>query len=193
MNDNELKLHFPHQDNDDFKELFEQYLFEYKLFFTSKPIISKVFSPKIKKLNKLVEAYIKLSKSDDFSLLAGKDLQLNNSNVILSSFEDYHFNKNNLKRDILNTENPLELMFYVEQLLLLHSNYISKWPTIEIEDEVSISKDSDPMLINQSIKQFQNENGIYFSDLIEIANKCPKILLLESKRLSLLRNIEKNG
>ena len=194
MNNSEIQLYFPHSEQDDINDLYEERLFEFKQFFISKTIISKVFSAKIEKLKKFEKAYLSLTKScnetcNSLNVVSNKF----KSNEILTVFNDYQIVKNEFKTGILNAKNSDEIIQIIYNLLESNSSYLLKWPDTLVEDDIIISKEPNPMDILSAIIDFNKKGGKEFSDIISLKNICPKIIQIESKRLSLHLNIDNNG
>ena len=82
MTKKEAFLFFPHTDQDDLYDLYEERLFEYKTFFITKFPIEKVYKAKEKKLLQMHEA---------FTVLSGKE----------ATFKEPFFEKFELKSDAI--------------------------------------------------------------------------------------------
>lgn len=194
MTNQEIQLYFPHKLDDNLEDLYEERLFEFKQFFLMKPVILKVFNAKIERLRKFETAYRFALKSDDnkelHETLKPSYFQTNN---ILTCFNNYQEIKNEFKKSILQINNSDKLILIIDHFLKSTLNYINKWENVEIEDEILISKEPDPMELLTAIKVFNSKGGFEFHDIVLNQNICPKILIIESKRLSLQSNIENNG
>jgi hypothetical protein len=194
MTNQEIQLYFPHKLDDNLEDLYEERLFEFKQFFLTKPVILKVFNAKIERLRKFETAYRFALKSDDnkelHETLKPSYFQTNN---ILTCFNNYQEIKNEFKKSILQINNSDKLILLIDHFLKSTLNYINKWENVEIEDEILISKEPDPMELLTAIKVFNSKGGFEFHDIVLKQNICPKILMIESKRLSLQSNIENNG
>jgi hypothetical protein len=196
MKEKEIQLYFPHTKDDNIDDIYDEKLFEFKQFFLNKPTIPKVFKAKIEKIKKFETAFRELKKQTN-KLTENKHSnysQLKTEGVnILETFNNYQKTKNQFKLLILNANNSTALIEVIENLMEITFDYLHKWPYIKNEEKIILSKEPNPMDILSSIKEFNLKGGFEFADIIKLQNKCPKLLQLESKRLSLQLNILNNG
>lgn len=196
MKEKEIQLYFPHTTDDNIDDIYEEKLFEFKQFFLNKPIIPKVFKAKIEKIKKFETAFRTLKEQTN-KLSENKENNFSHpkteENNILETFNNYQETKNQFKLFILNVNNSTVLIELIENLIEITVDYLSKWPDLKVEEKIILSKEPNPMDILSSIKEFNLIGGFEFSDIIKLQNKCPKLLQLESKRLSLQLNILNNG
>ena len=191
MTENELKIFFPFNENDDLDDLFEERLFEFKQFFIQKTIIPKVFEAKIEKLLKIDKAYniLKNNLKEQFSTSFKIENPFEIEQNILTVFNRYQIQKNEIKTQLQQSQSTVELIQYVRTLILLTKFYLDKWVDIPTHKEIVVSKEPDPMELLKAIKEFNLKGGVNFVDISEKINICPDILIFESKRLSLQRNL----
>ena len=191
MTENELKIFFPFDENDDLDELFEARLFEYKQFFIQKTVIPKVFEAKIEKLIKMDLAFNTLKNKviaqEVFYTKIENPFEIEKN--ILNVFNDFQLKKNTIKKKLHQSQSTYDLIHHVRTLLLLTKFYLDKWIDVPIEKEIVISKEPDPMELLKAIHEFNLKGGINFADILEKTNICPDLLIIESKRLSLQRNL----
>ena len=189
----EALLFFPHNQEDDLLDLYEERLFEYKQFFISKPPIEKVFLAKEKKMMQMHDAFI-LFQGDEINKT--EEIQKNTyafSENILESFNYYQRIKNQLKNAITNSKSANELSIYSMELLFIHYSYSEKWIILDDlnKQNILISIEPDPMNILKSILEFNSKGGFLFEDLNTKRNILPEMLINEAKRLSLCRKLIK--
>ena len=191
MTENELKIFFPFNENDDLDDLFEERLFEFKQFFIQKTIIPKVFEAKIEKLLKIDKAYniLKNNLKEQFSTSFKIENPFEIEQNILTVFNRYQIQKNEIKTQLQQSQSTVELIQYVHTLILLTKFYLDKWVDVPTHKEIVVSKEPDPMELLKAIKEFNLKGGVNFVDISEKINICPDILIFESKRLSLQRNL----
>ncbi len=191
MTENELKIFFPFNENDDLDDLFEERLFEFKQFFIQKTIIPKVFEAKIEKLLKIDKAYniLKNNLKEQFSTSFKIENPFEIEQNILTVFNRYQIQKNEIKTQLQQSQSTVELIQYVRTLILLTKFYLDKWVDVPTHKEIVVSKEPDPMELLKAIKEFNLKGGVNFVDISEKINICPDILIFESKRLSLQRNL----
>lgn len=189
----EALLFFPHNQEDDLLDLYEERLFEYKQFFISKPPIEKVFLAKEKKMMQMHDAFI-LFQGDEINKT--EEIQKNTyafSENILESFNYYQRIKNQIKNAITNSKSANELSIYSMELLFIHYSYSEKWIILDDlnKQNILISIEPDPMNILKSILEFNSKGGFLFEDLNTKRNILPEMLINEAKRLSLCRKLIK--
>lgn len=191
MTENELKIFFPFDKNDDLDDLFEERLFEFKQFFIQKTIIPKVFEAKINKLLKIEQAYniIKNNHQQKFSITIKVENSFDIEQNILTVFNRYQIQKNDIKSKLQQSQSTIEIIQNVRALILLNKFYLDKWVDVPTDNEIVISRETDPMELLKAIQEFSRKGGINFVDISEKINICPDILIIESKRLSLQRNL----
>jgi hypothetical protein len=198
MTKSEALLFFPFDESEEeIEEVYENLLFEYKLFFQSKVPIRKVFSSKIQKLKKMHAAFLVLGGHVESSSLE-LDLKLKNGSM-LDVFNQYQRLRNSIKVQLLSVENAVELEKTVKQYLLLEEVYRNYWPQIELDggEQISISVEPDSMSLLKALKELEGEQICDFSQLNsksteKIENNSLNIILMETKRLSLLRKMDEH-
>ena len=198
MTKREALLFFPFDDlEDEIEEVYEGVLFEYKLFFQSKVPIRKVFCSKIHKLKKMHEAFLVLGGKIE-SVNLELDLKLTNGSM-LDVFNQYQRLRNSIKVQLLSVENAIELEQIIIDYLLLEEEYRIHWPHIEIDEgeQISVSVEPDSMLLLKALKELDLDKTVNFNDLESKSaekkeNNSLNIILMEAKRLSLLRKMDEH-
>ena len=173
-------------DEDDLIDLYEEKIFEFKQYFLSKTPIFKLFESKLSKLEKIGIAYNLLTNSNvEFN---ETKLEFNGSQAeILANYLHFQEEKNRIKTKISNSENAIELVSWVKNLLELEKMNAQQWfSEIEIDANILVSKEPNPMEILEGIKIYQQNGGFNFDQLKKLENNPPEILIQEMKRLSLL-------
>ena len=195
MTKEEAFLFFPHAEDDDIGDLYEQRVFEYKQFFLSSPPFRKVFLAKEKKMKQMHTAYSFFSGQHELQQTKSIDASYSISDSILETFNYYQQNLNLLKNKISQSTTVPELCSVIHELLQLRSSYYQNWMIEEnfIETEIAISKEIDPMQLLVAIQEFNKLGGFTFDDLNSKRNISPILLINEAKRLSLCRKLENNG
>ncbi len=173
-------------DFDDVMDTKESFLFEHKSFFLSKAPIQKMFDSRLKKIFSLKDA-LDVLKFDFNYEFEQQEINFENSESILGTFQNYNSVKQKLKFSILNSQNPLEIHYLVSQLIKLEKNYAENWFVDNCWEETTlVSKELDPMGILKAIKEYEISDGKTFDDLKNNRNNPSEILISEMKRLSLL-------
>jgi hypothetical protein len=173
-------------DEDNLIDLYEEKIFEFKQYFLSKTPIFKLFESKLSKLEKIGNAYSLLTNSKvEFT---ETKLEFNSSQAeILANYLHFQEGKNRIKTKISNSENAFELVSWVKNLLELEKMNAEHWfSEIEIDANILVSKEPNPMEILEGIKIFNQNGGTNFNQLKKLENNPPEILIQEMKRLSLL-------
>ena len=191
MTQKEALLFFPHTNEVEIEDLYEELLFEYKQFFINKFPLKKVFEAKEKKMLQMQKAYIHLGGKH--SVCFSKSI-VNNYNFPLSikeSFQLYQKERNILKNNILKSISTIELSFFINKLFNLQESYTKKWLIVSNlpDTEIQITNEPDPMSLLNAINEFNSKGGITFDDLNTKRNISPYLLLNEAKRLSLSTKI----
>ena len=191
----EAFLFFPHSEDEDIANLYEQRVFEYKQFVLSSPPFRKVFLAKEKKMKQMHAAYSFFSGQHELQQTKSIDASYSISDSILETFNYYQQNLNLLKNKISQSTTVPELSALIHELLQLRSSYYHNWTIKEdfIEKEIAISKEIDPMELLLAIQEFNKLGGFTFDDLNSKRNISPILLIHEAKRLSLCRKLENNG
>lgn len=170
----------------DLEEAYEQLVFEFKQFFSSKVPLDKLFASRLQKLTNIHDAYLFLggSEAEKKGVLSVTDTF---RGPIEAVFNDYQLEKSHLKRSLLQAVSALNVVLFAEALLELEKNYASCWYHAPLVDEtVLVSKEPDPMDVLTSIKMYALNGGTLFAQLRNQENNPPELLLHEMKRLSLL-------
>ena len=193
MTEAEARIFLGLENGVDPQEALEEQLFQFKQFFTSRPIIQSTFKSKLEKLKKLDEAstVFNLVQSDSSVFETESFGHFEN---ILEAFQCYQILKSILFQRIRLVHSPLEMQHCVEDLLRLNSDYIKLWPNTNIEPSaVILSKEPDPMELLADIKRMNGIGIVTFGDLAKELTEPNSILRKESMRLFLLHQKEKNG
>jgi len=173
-------------DEEDLIDLYEEKIFEFKQYFLSKTPIFKLFESKLSKLEKIGKAYNFLN-NQTFELVE-IDLEFTSfQDDVLSSYLHFQAQKNQLKTRISNSNDAFETIHWVNQLVALEKSNAEIWfSEIEIDANILVSKEPNPMEILEGIKIFNQNGGMNFDQLKKLENNPPEILIQEMKRLSLL-------
>jgi len=175
-------------DFEEIEEQFEQLLFERKKFFLQKVPIHKLFEPKLKAIQQLIEAYELLSgeKLENTTQLKTIDFQFDSSNLLIS-FHHYHLYRNQLKQGLINACYFDEIEQIATELIKLESTYASLWFHDELDTQHTIvGTFPDEIQLLSALKNYLEMGGKSFDDLKKMKNNPPEILIQEMKRLSLL-------
>lgn len=198
MTKSEALLFFSFDESEEeIEEVYENLLFEYKLFFQSKVPIRKVFRAKIQKLKKMHEAFLVLGGKTENTVLE-IDLKLTNGSM-LDVFNRYQRHRNSIKVKLLSVESADELEQLIHFYLKLEDEYRTFWPQIELEEKekISVGIEPDVMLILSALRELELQQICDFSQLASESkekkeNNSLNIILMEAKRLSLLRKMDEN-
>ncbi|MGV3632493.1 MAG: hypothetical protein ACO1O6_14895 [Bacteroidota bacterium] len=169
------------------QDALDEHLFELKRFFTTRAPIEKLFRSRLDKLRKYSAALQILNPEYECADDAEKEEPGFVSEDILDVFQAYQQQNRKLKTGITQSSDPAEIHLLTEALIRLEKSYASLWAIEGIsEDQLLVSKESDPMEILAAIKAFRGKGGNSFDDLKKSENTAPEALQNEMKRLSLL-------
>ena len=193
MTEAEARIFLGLENGDDPQEALEEQLFQFKQFFTSRPIIQSTFKSKLEKLKKLYEASTVFNLAQSDSPVFETETVGHFENV-LEAFQCYQILKSVLFQRIQIVHSPLELQECVEDLLRLNSDYIKLWPNTNLEAAaVILSKEVDSMELLADIKRLNEIGIVTFDDLAKELTEPNSILRKESMRFFMLNQKENNG
>lgn len=179
-------------DEQDYEEAYEDQIFKFKQFFLSNVPTTKTFNAKAKRLEKIHDAYLFLTGTEDLFDCAKPELQPYESNEISLAFRTYQENKNRIKLKISSSTNANCLCEYAQLLLENLSRYAKLWKVnLKYMDEsILITKEPDSIELLKEIKIF-NDKGYNRFDEIEKLDPGNSVYR-ESIRLSLWLKMENN-
>ncbi len=175
---------------------FDDLVFEYKSFFVTKVPFTKLFSSKLKKLNRIFKAkeilLSEIMKVDEVTLQTKKENKRINN--VLEAYRLFGENETKIKLSISQSENYKEISFYVDVLIANYKSNAVNWKKGALNHEgnvnVKMSVEHDVMKIYDEIKRF---NSLGYSTFEEINNLSDDNLLKqEAIRLSLWFKFEEN-
>lgn len=171
-------------------DAFEEQLFQFKQYFTSKAIIRATFQAKLKKLDNLEKAANVMGI--ELPVCEKKEIhKFEATEYMLDAFQTYQKVKSALFQDINKTQSTHELKALVGNLLDVHFQYAELWPEIkEITFPVILSKENDPMELLTGLKMLKANGVETFSELAKNLTKAPQGIINESMRLFLVNQKE---
>jgi hypothetical protein len=174
----------------DAHEGLEEQLFQFKQFFTSKPIIGATFYSRLEKLRNIRRAAEVLGLGDDGEESVKLE-KLKLTGNILADFLSFQGVKSDWMLEIHRTYSPGLIEKLVLEILDQMSDYEGMWQDTGIPSEsVILSKEPDPMDLLADIKH-ANEAGIMtYSDLANDLTDRFGLAKKESMRLFLLHKRE---
>lgn len=187
------------KDQEELDELLENYLFEAKQYFVSKPLLKKLFDAKILKLRKIYEAYLILKINNILEEEKAFDFDFILDDSIKNLFENYHKQKSIFKKLVFQSDSIKELISVVEAFLKYQSSFTNVWSEVQKTEsnDILLSNIVDEMQIINDI-QTLNKMGVDSIDGLQnlISNNSKideiKTLVMEVKRLSLQHEKEKS-
>lgn len=187
MQKQEADLYLSFDGPEDLDDRYEEELFNFQQFFTSRFPVTKLFESKLNKLSKLDEAYI-FHGGNIRTQEQSFEFELDTSSV-QAAFNSYQFLRNQLRQSISIAKSGREVRAIVLNLIKLTDAYADLWQ-VDVESglSLSISKEPDPM---ELVEAFREHPNLDFSELNELSDENP--LKTEAKRLSLWRKFEQNG
>lgn len=180
------------EDDQDVEDAYLQRIFEFKQYFSSKPVVLSTFQSRLNKLDKISEA-ANLFGLDGHTNFNDKIELIENpsfSSDILNSFQQYQHFLTKVRFAIYQSQSTQELKSKVLTLMGMSMEYYSHWPYIsEFENTVILSKEPDPMELLSDIKYAKEEGILTFTDLAKDLTKRFSLLKLESTRLNKLNTL----
>ena len=170
---------------DDLQDAFELQLFEFKKQLIALAPIEKLIAPRLKKIKQLQEAFLLLGGEIDEISISTYEL-VSPSENILESFKAYQDVRNNFKKLLSQSNSHEEIANFCQYLVAYEKMYASCWFTDEVNTSEIVSKEPDPMDILKAIREYNENGGFTFEDLMFNKNNPPEVLIKERNRLSLL-------
>ncbi len=191
---NNPTLFFPHEEDDDLFDLYEERLFEDKQFFKTKPIIPLLFEKRFEKMRKRELAFRSLTNSVilESAIAEYKSVHFNSIPDAYRFFETY---KAKTFVNIFSAKSVSELIVHVENLLGAQADYWVPFhiPHDSTEGAILLSAVPEPGLFANAINNFEKAGGKTVEDLQQLTFEGKETLLQEAKRLSLLRKKKKEN
>lgn len=191
MTEEEALLYLPVSDDDDLLDEYEAKLFEHKQFFMGRMPISKVFLARVSRLEKLEQAYVVLGGTGHEASISLETDEVKGG-TMKEVFNQYQSIRGQVKVGLLQTRNALDLIVLVKQLLNVTKSYAQHWQQDFSEEElkgVIVGKEPDPMDVLKEIVDLEQKGDKGFTALGSLGHE--HLLVMESKRLSLLLKMEK--
>lgn len=190
MTEDEALVFLGANETDDLNDTFEEQLFDFRQFFTSKPIIGKTFRHRLDKLELLGTAATVLGLNMKSS--SENDLKVFVPNgVILHDFLNYQDLKSDWMLKMHRAESAECMKSLVLGMLEVEFVYTGLWTDNVIDaDAVILSREPDPMALLSDIKHAQDAGIGTFYDLANDLTDRFELLKKESKRMFLLHEKE---
>jgi len=173
MTAEEAKIFFPHTEDDDLQDLYDERFFEYKNFFLSKIPIKKVVDAKINRLLQMENAFRFLQNEEAVSIVVSTNPAIIEfSDNVLQAFNQWEQQKGMCKQRIVAASTIETLVEAVNYYVQVTQAYWQKWaiaPDLEVEVE-QLSKEEDPMQLYAAIQQFNAAGGVTFEDILTVNN-----------------------
>lgn len=195
MTKEQAHLFFPHTEEDDLEDLWEQRLFEQKQFFLTRPPIRVVWMSRLKKLEKQYQAFLVLTDQESPNEVIHHNLETETvfSDEFVIAFHQFHKQRNIYKSELLKSQTYNELVIAIEDWLTTEFVYAEYWVVEESEldtIEVVRGKEPDPMELLKGLKEVETKiNSSEINALKENYNILPEIVKKEVKRLTLLAKV----
>src|SRR3989338_8440800 len=192
MTPEDARLYLPIEDLADLEDVFDDRLFEMRLFLLSTVPVTKVMEAKIQLMCKIHQAYefyaMKEVKGhfDPIELLPYDTLSLFDLTVT------FQRNMSLLRKRISGSGSFLELMVAAEQLLQNMREYAARWQMehAEVPDDIRITRPEDEVELLTELERLSKDGDLTMEDVskLSLANKVRR----EAIRLSLWHKREVN-
>ncbi len=184
-------LFFPHEEDDDLFDVYEERLFAEKQFFTSRVILPSVFEKRFEKIRKMEDAFRFLTQTDA-PVSTFKKIPKKEPKTVTEAYQGFQSTKAILFQKIFQAEDSTSLIDAVHFLIEAFTEYTAHWQiTKDFSSEgILISKEPDPTALSKAILSFTLAGGSTLKDLQLLTYPEKETLLNEAKRLSLWRKKE---
>ena len=185
----DAQLHLPVREGEEIEDRYLDLLFEQKKYFLSSIPWTKSFKARFKRLDKIHEAYLLLSRTEVEPINNSFDFQQYESDSLRDIITTYQNNRSLILHHINSANNIPELKYYAEQLLKNLCTYAERWPSFEDEVDSSVGiKFPDPVLVMKALADFEQRNNLEIREL-----NRDDMLYEEWFQLSLWLSKEHNG
>jgi hypothetical protein len=186
----EARIFLSIQGDEDPIDAYEEQLFQFKQFFTTRPIIISTFQAKLKKLKNVeVAASVLGVELPPYERLSNESY-VGNENI-LDSFQTYQKVKSAVFQKIHGARTIVELNAAVENLLGVHNQFSCLWPEVKNNAAtVILSKELDAMAMLAEIKLLKAAGIETFSEMAKNLTTLSESILNESMRLFLVNQKE---
>lgn len=198
----EARIFLNLQEEGDAFDAYEEQLFHYKQFFTSRPVISATFRAKLKKLDKVQEAAHVLG-IHVLERAISTEVKFSGTHILLDAFMEMQTLKSNLFQKIHQASSVRELNAEVTNLLSLFFDYSALWPESKSDPSaVILSKEPDPMDVLAELKRLKVTGIVSFEDLAKdltsdsanvsdlIKHESMRLFLLHQKELEWTKSLK---
>lgn len=191
MTIDEAKIYLPIDQDEELVDCYELKLFELKQFLSSNFPVTKVVNSKLKRLEKLDEAFITLGGVFKDSVATNVEGKIKGESLD-QIHASYTYERNRLRMLIMNSRNGSELRLILMVYLDLIRQYAVHWKgEYQGQDKVVVSKEPDVMELQKAIAEFKAEGKASFEEM-KNSDESKNILVGESKRLSLWLKLDAN-
>ena len=186
----EARIFLSIQGDEDPIDAYEEQLFQFKQFFTTRPVISSTFHSKLKKLKNVEIAASVLGLELPVHEIAVIQSYVPNENI-LDSFQAYQKVRSIVLQNIHAARTVEEMNAAVSNLLAIHHQFSSLWPDVKkSESAVILSKELDAMAMLAEIKLLKAAGIETFSELAKNLTTVSDSIANESMRLFLVNQKE---
>lgn len=192
MTKREAHLFLSHSEDENIEDVWEQLFFSQKQYFLTHTPTPLVWESKLKRLFKKYCAYLVLTDQEyieiDRSLDFSKNIDFQND--FINAFNEFHRLRNQHKSEVLRANSFSELSDAIKRWLNTELEYALYWSyplSKDLDIQVFLSKEPDPMQILEDLKVTKNKLGK--TSILELKNNyniLPENIQKEVKRLTLL-------
>lgn len=190
MTKEEAIIYLPIDEDDDLQDLYDEKLFELKQFFLNRFPMSKLIHSRLKKFEKVEEAFVSLGGLvPDLEEEAALDVHSFSS--LKEVFAWYNREKNRIRLRLSSAESVSQVRMVLSNYIQLTKHYAEHWKVpIQKDDKeiVKIAVEPNPMDLQEALNELIDEqiaNSDFISSLPDENH-----LKSEAKRLSLWLNFE---
>ena len=186
-------IYLPLEEGKSVEEVYDERLFELRMFFLTHVPIPKVFNAKIELLGKIEKAYNLLSKERRLVEIAPLSLKAYDSELLFDLVSTFQQNMSLLKSAIAISSSASALILLVSKTLGTMRDYARKWEVNELPQvfdiRVSVAPDEIELLLE--IEQLKSDGIVSVHDIDKLNSKS--LIYQEAIRLSLWTKMDGNG
>jgi len=189
MTENEALVFLSINEGEDLISAYENKVFEFKQYFSTKPLVPSLFNKRIDKLRKVEEAVVSLGLETE-KPIEFIQIQASFSSYILESYFEFEKLYSHFKLDVYKSNSVGELIQRVNSFLTVSMNYFRLWPSFnQFQNTVILAKQPDPMELIADIKYAKEKGICTFEELANDLTEEFALLKNESTRLNKLFNM----
>src|SRR5690554_2666425 len=151
-------LFFPHSEEEDLDELWEQRFFKHKEYFLTRTPVARLWTSRLNRINKERNAYLVLSDKEipveNFDFEPNESINFSSNFIV--AFNAFHLKRNQNKSKVLQANSFMQLSEAINNWLKTEGSFAQYWAYAESEQneiKVAMAKEADPMEFLKGLKE----------------------------------------